>query len=65
MTIALPRSIYALSAPLPSQEYAAATFDHGLAEERSPAMPDADVLPSLQMKNKIKHNTISNNIREI
>jgi hypothetical protein len=43
MTIALPRSIYDLSAPLPSQEYAAATFDHGLAEERSPAMPDADV----------------------
>ena len=43
MTIALPRSIYDLSAPLPSQEYAAATCDHGLAEERSPAMPDADV----------------------
>jgi hypothetical protein len=42
MIAALPRSIYDLSVLLPSQEYAAATFDYGLAGLRARAMLDVD-----------------------
>lgn len=42
MIVALPRSIYDLSGLLPSQEYAAATFDYGLAGIRARAMFDVD-----------------------
>src|SRR5213076_1712609 len=42
MRVALPRSIYDLSGLRPSQEYAAATFDNGLAGIRARARLDVD-----------------------